>query len=282
MHVAHDVGVVDQRPRAPQRLVAPALGVGQPAPELGGDATVEDHAALGLQQLLDAAIRRRRLAPSGQPRPVLQHAHVGHSRSAAARRRLPGGRDAPVRRGGKGVGRQRRDARQPQVLRGRLGPVGDVHLAQDVLDVELDRALGHDQRAGDLGVGLALDEVLEDVELARGQQVVQRRARGGRPPGLLGVGELAVAGEVDGSVGELGAAPVGPAGDAPQLLALDAQAPAQDRALVDLAEALAEAPQAVALDGAQRGAAVGAVAVQEADRRGPPSARARRRRRSSA
>ena len=36
------------------------------------------------------------------------------------------------------------------------------------------------ERAGDLGVGLALDQVLEDVDLARGQQVVQRRARGGR------------------------------------------------------------------------------------------------------
>ena len=68
VHVAHDVGGVDQRPRAPQRLVAPALGVGQPAPELGGDAPVEDHAALGLQQLLDAAIRRRQLAPGGQTR----------------------------------------------------------------------------------------------------------------------------------------------------------------------------------------------------------------------
>ena len=85
VHVAHDVGGVDQRPRAPQRLVAAALGVGQPAPELGGDAPVEDHAALGLQQLVDAAIRRRQLAPGGQTRPVLQHAHVGHSRSARGR-----------------------------------------------------------------------------------------------------------------------------------------------------------------------------------------------------
>ena len=100
VHVAHDVGGVDQRPRAPQRLVAPALGVGQAAPELGGDAPVEDHAALGLQQLLDAAIRRRQLAPGGQTRPVLQHAHVGHCRSAPRRRRLPGGRDSPARRGG--------------------------------------------------------------------------------------------------------------------------------------------------------------------------------------
>ena len=104
VHVAHDVGVVDQRPRAPERLVAPALGVGQPAPELGGDASVEDHAALGLQQLLDAAVRRRQLAAGGQTRPVLQHAHVGHCRSAPGPRRLPGGRDAPARRGGKAMG----------------------------------------------------------------------------------------------------------------------------------------------------------------------------------
>ncbi len=101
VHVAHDVGVVDQRPRAPERLVAPALGVGQPAPELGGDASVEDHAALGLQQLLDAAVRRRPLAASGQARPVLQHAHVGHCRAVPGPRRLSGGRNAPVRRGGK-------------------------------------------------------------------------------------------------------------------------------------------------------------------------------------
>ena len=119
VHVAHDVGVVDQRPRAPQRLVAAALGVGQPAPELGGDAAVEDHAALGLQQLLDAAIRRRQLAAGGQARPVLQHAHVGHCRSAPGPRRLPGGRDAPARRGGKAELGAR--LRRPLLLQRRSG-----------------------------------------------------------------------------------------------------------------------------------------------------------------
>ena len=131
VHVAHDVGVVDQRPRAPERLVAPALGVGQPAPELGGDASVEDHAALGLQQLLDAAVRRRPLAASGQARPVLQHAHVGHCRSVPGPRRLSGGRDAPARRGGirrqgprLGASPAPLTQRQAQVVRGRLGAVG--------------------------------------------------------------------------------------------------------------------------------------------------------------
>ena len=104
VHVAHDVGVVHQRPRAPERLVAPALGVGQPPPELGRDPSVEDHAAFGLQQLLDAAVRRRPLATSGQARPVLQHAHVGHCRAVPGPRRLSGGRNAPVRRGGKQSG----------------------------------------------------------------------------------------------------------------------------------------------------------------------------------
>ena len=99
VHVAHDVGVVDERPRAPQRLVAAALGVGQPAPELGGDASVEDHAALGLQQLLDAAIRRRQLAAGDQARPVLQHAHVRHSRSVRRARVASQGVGMPLPEG---------------------------------------------------------------------------------------------------------------------------------------------------------------------------------------
>ena len=111
----------------------------------------------------------------------------------------------------------------------------------------------------------ALDAGARRTSTSRGVSRSQRRARGGRAAAVLGVGQLTVAREVDRAVGELGAAPVGPARDAPQLLALDAQAPAQDGALVDLAEALAEAPQALALDRAQRRAAVVAVAVQEAD-----------------
>jgi hypothetical protein len=41
--------------------------------------------------------------------------------------------------------------------------------------VELDRALGHDQRPRDVGVRLAAHHVLEHVDLAPRQQVAQAR-----------------------------------------------------------------------------------------------------------
>ena len=40
-------------------------------------------------------------------------------------------------------------------LRHRVGPAGGAQLAQDVLDVVLDRPLTHDERAGDRQVGVA-------------------------------------------------------------------------------------------------------------------------------
>ena len=146
VHVAHDVGVVDQRPRAPQRLVAAALGVGQPAPELGGDATVEDHAALGLQQLLDAAIRRRQLAArrpdptrpaarSCRPFSIRPEARVasqgvgmplpegeGAERTSGARLRRP--LLIQRRRAGRLRHPSSSDAGEAQIVRRRLGPVG--------------------------------------------------------------------------------------------------------------------------------------------------------------
>ena len=87
-----------------------------------------------------------------------------------------------------------------QVVGGRLGPVGDVALAQDVLDVELDGAFGDDEGARDLCVGLALDHVLEHIHLAAREQLVQARVAGGRAGGGR---DLAVVGEVDRAVGEL-------------------------------------------------------------------------------
>src|SRR3954471_22730678 len=59
-----------------------------------------------------------------------------------------------------------------------LGPVVHVELAIDVRQVELDRLLGHPQHAGQLGVGVALGDVTQQLELARGQaERVTRRPR---------------------------------------------------------------------------------------------------------
>src|SRR4029079_16803177 len=127
--------------------------------------------------------------------------------------------------------------RQPQVARCRLGPVGGVELAENVLDVELHRALGDHERAGDVRVRLALHHVLEDVELAAGQQVAQGRVAAARAAaGLLAPGRVALDGEVDRAVGQLARARVGPARDLAELLALDAQPAAQDGALEDVWE----------------------------------------------
>src|SRR6476646_2875907 len=75
-------------------------------------------------------------------------------------RHPPGERSSLLRREGSGQGTLPLAVpvaqRQPQVARRRLGPVGGVELAEDVLDVELDRALGDDERAGDVRVRLAL------------------------------------------------------------------------------------------------------------------------------
>src|SRR3954452_127633 len=123
--------------------------------------------------------------------------------------------------------------RQAQVARRRLRAVGGVELAQDVLDVELHRALGDDERAGDVGVRLAADHVLEHVDLAASEQVAQRAVAAGGAGRLLAGRGVALDGEVDRAVGELARARVGPGGDLAQLLALDAQAAAQDGALED-------------------------------------------------
>ncbi len=61
--VADGVGLVDQRPRAPERLVLARRRVGPQAPELGGDAAVEHHAALPAEQLLEPSVGRARGSP---------------------------------------------------------------------------------------------------------------------------------------------------------------------------------------------------------------------------
>src|SRR3954469_23908562 len=144
-------------------------------------------------------------------------------------------------RGGSGQGTRRvalpLAQRQSQVARRRLGPVGRVELAQDVLDVELDGALGDDERPGDVGVRLPLDHVLEHVVLATGQEIAQRRvAAAPAARRLVAAGGVALDGEIDRAVGQLARAGVGPARDLAQLLALDAQPPAQDGALEDVGE----------------------------------------------
>src|SRR3954447_477626 len=64
-------------------------------------------------------------------------------------------------------------ARQAVVARGRLGSVGGVQLAQDVLDVELHRALGEHQLPGDVRVREAAGHVLEHVDLTPREDVAQ-------------------------------------------------------------------------------------------------------------
>src|SRR3954471_8509999 len=69
--------------------------------------------------------------------------------------------------------------RKAQVARGGVRAIGRLQLAQHVLDVELDRALGDHERAGDLAVGLARGHQLQDVLLAR-REVRHELVRGGR------------------------------------------------------------------------------------------------------
>ena len=52
---------------------------------------------------------------------------------------------------------------------GRLGPVAQAELGQQVADVVLDRLAGDEQPLGDLGVGQAGPDQLQDLGLAPGQ-----------------------------------------------------------------------------------------------------------------
>src|SRR4051794_41295191 len=90
--------------------------------------------------------------------------------------------------------------------------------------------------ARDVRVRLAADHVLEDVALAPREQVPQRRVVALRAPGRVAGRRVALDREVDRAVGQLARARVGPARHLAQLLALDAQPPAQDRALEDVGE----------------------------------------------
>ena len=48
---------------------------------------------------------------------------------------------------------------------GGLGAVGDIEFAEDASHVRLDGAYAEEEVAGDLGVGLALAEELQDLDL---------------------------------------------------------------------------------------------------------------------
>src|SRR6185295_13821336 len=50
-----------------------------------------------------------------------------------------------------------------------VDPRADVELAEDVADVRLDRLLAEEQLAGNLAVGLAIDDQPGDLKLALGQ-----------------------------------------------------------------------------------------------------------------
>ena len=55
---------------------------------------------------------------------------------------------------------------QAHVARHRLGAVGGAQLAEDVLDVRPDRALGDDQLVGDVGVARAARHQVNHLDLA--------------------------------------------------------------------------------------------------------------------
>src|SRR5690348_15978056 len=81
---------------------------------------------------------------------------------------------------------------------GELGSRGEPELAEDVLDVRIDRSLGQDQLFGDLPVPEALGHQLGDLPLPPGQRVGGDLARRDRSlvPGhryRLGYGQLQAA-----------------------------------------------------------------------------------------
>src|SRR5918911_3695123 len=98
------------------------------------------------------------------------------------------------------------------VVRYRLGAVLDAELAQDVLDVGLDRALGDDEPRGDAGVGLALSQHGQHLELPAGKHPAEWPGRrSGRPLATARV-ELGA-----GQVGHTGLGLAGPSEGPPRL-----------------------------------------------------------------
>ena len=135
---------------------------GQP---IVGASRISAPAALAPQVPREAGLR------SASPRPPRTPAPAGQPRSAA-----PGSRALAD-----GVG-------------GGLHPVGEVQLLERVVDVVLDRALGDRQLVGDLLVGHAGGDELEDLGLAAGQDGVlgrrRRLAADGDPAGAQCLEEL--------------------------------------------------------------------------------------------
>src|SRR4051794_19401007 len=68
-----------------------------------------------------------------------------------------------------------------------VDPGAGVELAEHVADVRLDGLLAEKQLTGDLGVGLAVDDQLGDLQLATGQRAhaTARVARPGAPVNVL-------------------------------------------------------------------------------------------------
>ncbi len=62
-------------------------------------------------------------------------------------------------------------------IRTGLGPVLQMELLQDVAQVDFHSVLGDEKRRGDLAIGIALGDELEDICLAGGQRFARRHGR---------------------------------------------------------------------------------------------------------
>ena len=90
--------------------------------------------------------------------------------------------------------RRRGIASQLEGQHGRLRPTLQVELGQQVGHVVPHRLLGQDQALGDLAVGQAVGDEVQDLALTRGQRAQRRLLRGGLPQP---VEELAGEGRVE-------------------------------------------------------------------------------------
>src|SRR4051812_49150280 len=112
---------------------------------------------------------------AGMPPPP----HLGGARRTTARRAggrpQAGGPPAPPRRIGGGRADRGREEPVDVGVAARLRAVRHAELAVDVREVELDGLLGDAEARGDLAVGPALGDLLQDLVLAPGEAAVRRR-----------------------------------------------------------------------------------------------------------